>query len=187
MRPKMLDRGAKGGVHDGLNNDQPRCARGPVQAARPREALANVGTFASHASQGGPPVFAPLARTARATTCKPGKHQSAGQRRSRSSAELSGLRLLKLASNRSGKRFRALLPRVLPNTGPYLRSPRPYVSTHRGTRKACMVLESKPTAIPAPRPLGSVTPLAGENCHMRLDRNARHPPMCVRRRTSVAA
>ena len=27
----MLDRGAKGGVHDGLNNDQPRCARGPVQ------------------------------------------------------------------------------------------------------------------------------------------------------------
>jgi hypothetical protein len=113
----MLDRGAKGGVHDGLNNDQPRCARGPVQAARPREALANVGTFASHASQGGPPVFAPLARTARATTCKPGKHQSAGQRRSRSSAELSGLRLLKLASNRSGKRFRALLPRVLPNTG----------------------------------------------------------------------
>ena len=54
MRPKMLDRGAKGGVHDGLNNDQPRCARGPVQAARPREALANVGTFASHASQGGP-------------------------------------------------------------------------------------------------------------------------------------
>ena len=128
MRPKMLDRGAKGGVHDGLNNDQPRCARGPVQAARPREALANVGTFASHASQGGAPVFAPLARTARATTYKPGKQQSAGQRRSRSSAGLSGLRLLKLASNRSGKRFRALLPRVLPNTGPYLRSP-PYVST----------------------------------------------------------
>jgi hypothetical protein len=54
MRPKMLDRGAKGGVHDGLNNDQPRCARGPVQAARPKEALANVGTFASHASQGAP-------------------------------------------------------------------------------------------------------------------------------------
>ena len=66
----MLDRGAKGGVHDGLNNDQPRCARGPVQAARPREALANVGTFASHASQGGAPVFAPLARTARVATCK---------------------------------------------------------------------------------------------------------------------
>ena len=117
MRPKMLDRGAKGGVHDGLNNDQPRCARGPVQAARLREALANVGTFASHASQGGPLSLLRSRGQPERQRARPGKQQSAGQRRSRSSAELSGLRLLKLASNRSGKRFRALLPRVLPNTG----------------------------------------------------------------------
>ena len=108
MRPKMLDRGAKGGVHDGLNNDQPRCARGPVQAARPREALANVGTFASHASQGGPLSLLRSRGQPEWQRARPGKQQSAGQRRSRSSAELSGLRLLKLASNRSGKRFSAL-------------------------------------------------------------------------------
>ena len=129
MRPKMLDRGAKGGVQDGLNNDQPRCARGPVQAARPREALANVGTFASHASQGEPLSLLRSRGQLERQRARPGKQQSAGQRRSRSSAELSGLRLLKLASNRSGKRFRALLRRVLRNTGRYLRSPRPYVST----------------------------------------------------------
>ena len=129
MRPKMLDRGAKGGVHDGLNNDQPRCARGPVQAARPREAVANVGTFASHASQGGP---LSLLRS---------RGQLERQRASPASSNppvsaalvLPPSYLVSACSSwlqtEAANDSEALLPRVLPNTGPYLRSPRPYAST----------------------------------------------------------
>lgn len=186
MRPKMLDRGAKGGVHDGLNNDQPRCARGPVQAARPREALANVGTFASHASQGGPLSLLrsrgqPDRQRASPASSNPPVSAALVLPPSYLVSACSSWLQTEAANDSELSSHECSLIRALSSISKTLRV------NHRGTRKACMVLESKPTAIPAPRPLGSVTPLAGENCHMRLDKNARHPPMCVRRRTSVAA
>ena len=142
MRPKMLARGAKGGVQDGLNNDQPRCARGPVQAARPREALANVGTFASHLHKAGPCLC-----SAREDSQSDNVQDPASSNPPVSAAlVLPPSYVVSACSSwlqtEAANRFRALLPRVLPNTGPYLRSPRPYVSTIAAHEK--LVWCSKP-------------------------------------------
>ena len=183
----MLDRGAKGGVHDGLNNDQPRCARGPVQAARPEKLwpmsahslrmLHKAGPCLCSAREdsqidnvqnpasSNPPLSAAL-------VLPPGYLVSACsswlQTEAANDSELSSHEC-------------SLIRGLIFDLQDLTCQP---IAAHE---KACMVLESKPTAIPAPLPLGSVTSLAGENRRMRLDRNARHPPMCVRRRTSVAA
>jgi hypothetical protein len=139
-----------------------------VQTARPRNLwpmsayslcmLHKAGLLCLHRSRGQP----------ERQCARPRKQQSACQRRFRSFAELSGLGLLKLPSDRGGKRCRALLPRC----APYLIRSLIFDLqdsrvNHRSTRKTYLALGPTLPRIPAPLPLGICDSRSVRNCYMR--------------------
>ena len=154
LMPKVARTKAKRGVsRPGLKNDPPG-AREARRRPHDQETLWPISAYSLRMlHKVGPLCLLRSRGQPERQRARPGEQQSAGQRRFRSFAELCGLRLLKLPSDSSGKRFRAFLPRGAPNTGALSSIPKTHVSII-AARGNLYDSRSTLTAVPAPLPLG---------------------------------